>query len=260
MGWQLNIHVIASICYFSISSKATMVICSSFFHSPAPIKLYSGCGAGSNFQFCNSKFASRGFSTAPVSRVTRSEARSGKGWSFVGGSKLNLKPTSKRLSVPCKAGAAVYASLWSSSQIANNVFTLGTAAVLPFYTLMVVAPKAEMTKKSMRSCLPYIVLGIVYAYLLYLSWTPGTLQAMFASKYWMPELSAIASLFTNEVSLSSAWIHLLAIDLFAARQVYHEGLANDIETRHSVSLCLLFCPIGLLSHYITKSLTERARR
>lgn len=32
----------------------------------------------------------------------------------------------------------------ASSQIASNCFTLGTAAVLPFYTLMVVAPKAEL--------------------------------------------------------------------------------------------------------------------
>lgn len=30
-----------------------------------------------------------------------------------------------------------------TSQIAYSAFTLGTAAVLPFYTLMVVAPKAE---------------------------------------------------------------------------------------------------------------------
>lgn len=31
-----------------------------------------------------------------------------------------------------------------NSQIASSVFTLGTAAVLPFYTLMVVAPKAQL--------------------------------------------------------------------------------------------------------------------
>lgn len=34
----------------------------------------------------------------------------------------------------------------TSPQIASGVFTLGTAAVLPFYTLMVVAPTAELVK------------------------------------------------------------------------------------------------------------------
>ncbi|XP_059670587.1 protein MAO HUZI 4, chloroplastic isoform X2 [Cornus florida] len=146
----------------------------------------------------------------------------------------------------------------ASSQIASSVFTLGTVAVLPFYTLMVLAPNAELTKKSMESSIPYVVLGLLYAYLLYLSWTPDTMRMMFASKYWLPELPGIAKMFSNEMTLASAWIHLLAVDLFAARQVFHDGLENRVETRHSVSLCLLFCPIGIVAHVITKALTKSA--
>ena len=41
------------------------------------------------------------------------------------------------------------------------------------------------------------------------------------------------------------------------RQVFHDGLKNKVETRHSVSLCLLFCPIGIATHAITKMLRER---
>ncbi|KAL8034486.1 hypothetical protein ABFX02_12G032100 [Erythranthe guttata] len=155
----------------------------------------------------------------------------------------------------------VYASFCAGmpcSQIANGAFTLGTAAVLPFYTFMVVAPKAELTKKLVSSSVPYMALGLLYAYLLYLSWTPDTMRLMFASKYWLPELPGIAKMFSTEMTLASAWIHLLAVDLFAARQVYYDGLQENIETRHSVTLCLLFCPIGVLSHFITKALT-RAR-
>ncbi|CAK9150697.1 unnamed protein product [Ilex paraguariensis] len=148
----------------------------------------------------------------------------------------------------------------ASSQIASSVFTLGTAAVLPFYTLMVLAPKAELTKKTMESSVPYLVLGLLYAYLLYLSWTPDTIRLMFASKYWLPELSGIAKMFSSEITLASAWIHLLAVDLFAARQIFQDGLDNKIETRHSVSLCLLFCPIGILTHFITKALTKSVEK
>ncbi|KAJ6364862.1 hypothetical protein OIU76_029771 [Salix suchowensis] len=154
--------------------------------------------------------------------------------------------------------SGVKASWLTSSQIASSVFTLGTAAVLPFYTLMVVAPKAEVTRKSMESSIPYIVLGLLYASLLYLSWTPDTMRLMFASQYWLPELPGIAKMFSNEMTLASAWIHLLAVDLFAARQVFNDGLENEVETRHSVSLCLLFCPIGIATHFITKALTRGA--
>ncbi|KAF0918419.1 hypothetical protein E2562_023567 [Oryza meyeriana var. granulata] len=140
----------------------------------------------------------------------------------------------------------------ATSQIASSAFTWGTIAVLPFYTLMVVAPNADVTKRAVDSTAPYVALGLLYAYLLYLSWTPDTLRAMFASKYWLPELPGIVRMFASEMTVASAWIHLLAVDLFAARQVYHDGIKNNIETRHSVSLCLLFCPIGIVTHVVTK--------
>jgi hypothetical protein len=107
----------------------------------------------------------------------------------------------------------------TTSQIASSAFTWGTVAVLPFYTLMVVAPNANIvsipppppmtiavakrlhssvsshhphylvqTKRTVESSAPYVALGILYGYLLYLSWTPDTLRAMFASKYWLPEV------------------------------------------------------------------------
>ncbi|XP_054786752.1 protein ABA DEFICIENT 4, chloroplastic isoform X2 [Prosopis cineraria] len=145
-----------------------------------------------------------------------------------------------------------------SSELASSVFSLGTAAVLPFYTLMIAAPESEITKRSMKSGIPYVLLGLLYTYLLCLSWTPETIQLLFASKYYLPELSSITKMFSSEMTLASAWIHLLAIDLFAARQVFHDGLQNQIETRHSVSLCLFSCPIGVLSHFITKQITKNA--
>ncbi|PAN32047.1 hypothetical protein PAHAL_5G459100 [Panicum hallii] len=151
-------------------------------------------------------------------------------------------------------------ALMTTSQIASAAFTWGTVAVLPFYTLMVVAPNASITKRTVESSAPYVALGLLYAYLLYLSWTPDTLRAMFASKYWLPELPGIVRMFASEMTVASAWIHLLAVDLFAARQVYHDGLKNKIETRHSVSLCLLFCPVGILCHVATKVLAGAVGR
>ncbi|OQU86410.1 hypothetical protein SORBI_3003G087100 [Sorghum bicolor] len=174
-----------------------------------------------------------------------------------------LLPSSSRhgaLRVPVRPRAHRQHAVMTTSQIASCAFTLGTVAVLPFYTLMVVAPNADITKRTVESSAPYVALGLLYAYLLYLSWTPDTLRAMFASKYWLPELPGIVRMFASEMTVASAWIHLLAVDLFAARQVYHDGLKNNIETRHSVSLCLLFCPVGILAHVVTKVLTGAVGR
>ncbi|KAI9379573.1 hypothetical protein POPTR_017G114900v4 [Populus trichocarpa] len=177
-------------------------------------------------------------------RVARVGSDLHRDWSFLGGSRIVIHPKLTNFLVYRKS-SGVNASWLTSSQIASSVFTLGTAAVLPFYTLMVVAPKAEVTRKSMESSIPYVVLGLLYAFLLYL-------------KYWLPELPGIEKIFSSEMTLASAWIHLLVVDLFAARQVFDDGLENEVETRHSVSLCLLFCPIGIVTHVITKALTKSA--
>ncbi|KAI4389314.1 hypothetical protein MLD38_001551 [Melastoma candidum] len=192
-------------------------------------------------------------------RLSEAGTPHGVSWSFAGGWRVVNSPSSlKPVAVSPKCSRVV--SSWvASSQLASVVFTVGTISVLPFYTLMIAAPKAEMTRKCIQSCIPFIALGLLYAYLLYLSWTPDTLGLMFASKYWLPELPGIARMFSNEMTLASAWIHLLVVDLFAARQIFHDGLENEIETRHSVSLCLLFCPIGIMAHFITKALMDRAR-
>ncbi|KAE8818636.1 DNA-binding protein RHL1 [Hordeum vulgare] len=155
----------------------------------------------------------------------------------------------------CKAPLLRPRAWLSTSQIACSAFTLGTVAVLPFYTLMIAAPNANIVSPPLlpqHSHRPYVALGILYAYLLHLSWTPDTIRAMFVSKYWLSEFPDIVRMFASEMTVASAWTHLLAVDLFAARRVYHDGIKNNIETRHSVSLCLLFCPIGRAAHALTK--------
>ncbi|XVF20805.1 hypothetical protein REPUB_Repub12eG0034400 [Reevesia pubescens] len=134
------------------------------------------------------------FTSALRSRTTEhfgQQARVGPGllgeWSFARGTRLFSRQKVSTF-IHCRKSFEVKASWLTTSEIATSMFTLGTAAVLPFYTLMVFAPKAELTKKSMDSSIPYIVLGLLYAYLLYLSWTPDTLRLMFASKYWLPEV------------------------------------------------------------------------
>ncbi|KAJ4963789.1 hypothetical protein NE237_023728 [Protea cynaroides] len=204
-----------------------------------------------------SGFPVRGMGTKLVGQqVARIGIMQNSDWSFLRGTRVDFSPKVAGC-LPYRKSYKVSASWFTNLEIANTVFTLGTAAVLPFYTLMVLAPKAKLTKRTMESTIPYGVLGLLYAYLLYLSWAPDTIQLMFASKYWLPELNSIGKMFSSEMTLASAWIHLLTVDLFAARQVYQDGLENEIETRHSVSMCLLFCPIGIVSHMLTKILTKR---
>ncbi|XP_047319151.1 protein ABA DEFICIENT 4, chloroplastic-like [Impatiens glandulifera] len=192
---------------------------------------------------------------------SKSSLRLNSNWSFITGSRFLIRPPpSSSFNLQRKIHGFSPAAAWLSPELASNAFTWSTVAVLPYYSLMVIAPKSELTKRSMESSVPYVVLGLVYGYLLYLSWTPDTLRTMFASEYLLPELPGMAKLFSNEMTLASAWVHLLAIDLFAARQVFMDGLEEEIETRHSVTLCLMSCPVGILSHVITKAMIKSKRK
>ncbi|XP_019249281.1 PREDICTED: protein ABA DEFICIENT 4, chloroplastic-like isoform X2 [Nicotiana attenuata] len=196
-----------------------------------------------------------------VSRQKVEELRSklSTGWSFLGGSRIVIRPNVTRNLLQRKS-SRVSASWFSTSEIAATAFPLGSLSVLPFYVFMVVAPKAEFTHKVMESKLPYIVLGRLYAYILVLSWRPDTLQLLFHYQDLIPDQAGITQLFSREMSLASAWIHILVMDLFAARLVYLDGLQNCVETRHSVSLCLMSCPIGVISHFITKALSNKSNK
>ncbi|KAH8937926.1 hypothetical protein BDL97_16G055800 [Sphagnum fallax] len=146
-----------------------------------------------------------------------------------------------------------------SLMMAGALFTFGTAFVVPLYTTMVVAPHWDWTKKLAETSFPYMVLGALYIYLLSLSWTSETLRLMFSSKYWLPELPGITRMFSSTITVASAWIHLLAVDLFCGRHVYLDGLQHNVETRHSLVLCLMMCPIGIISHLLTKAVTLSLR-
>ncbi|KAG4926153.1 protein ABA DEFICIENT 4, chloroplastic-like [Glycine soja] len=236
-----------------------MYFSSCFSHSPLTLKAMKPCGSvgkGKNFAF---PIRSNGAELCD-GHIVRSRVNLSGDWSFIGGSRIIVKPKATRLLLHYPKRGQMQASCFIGSQLTSTVFTVGTIAVLPFYTLMVLAPKSELTKKSMESSIPYVVLSILYAYLLYLSWTPETVRLIFASKYLLPELAGIAKMFSSEMTLASAWIHLLVVDLFAARHIFQDGLKNQIETRHSVSFCLFFCPIGILTHVITKSMTKPARK
>lgn len=143
--------------------------------------------------------------------------------------------------------------------LAASLFTFATAFVIPIYSVMIFAPEWAVTRRVVESSIPYAVLGALYLYLLALSWTPQTLPLMFSSKYWLPELPAITRMFSSTLTVASAWIHLLAVDLFAGRHVYLDGYERQVETRHSLVLCLMFGPVGILSHVLTKLIVGFSR-
>lgn len=118
--------------------------------------------------------------------------------------------------------------------------------ILPFWTLMIFLPNWQLTRKIMSSYLPFVALALVYLYLLINCINLESAQALIN-----PKLADITGLFTDETVIATGWVHFIALDLFMGRWVYWKGQQTGVLTVHSITLCLLAGPLGLLSHIMT---------
>lgn len=124
--------------------------------------------------------------------------------------------------------------------------------VLPFWALIILLPNWGVTRRVMESYLPFVALAGVYLYLFISSITPENAQALSN-----PQLADIARFFADERAAATGWIHFLVMDLFIGRWIYWEGQKMGIWTIHSLALCLFAGPLGLLSHILTRWISQR---
>ena len=90
---------------------------------------------------------------------------------------------------------------------------------------------------------------------------PETLRLMFAEAvHFLPALESVAALFRDPATVASAWAHLLCLDLLVARELLQDGRRRGVATAHSVLLCFMCGPLGLLAHLATRALAAATRR
>ena len=133
-----------------------------------------------------------------------------------------------------------------------QLFNGANLFVLPFWALMILLPNWGVTRRVMESYIPYVVLASLYLYLFVNSITPESAQALSS-----PQLADIARAFADEKVMATGWIHYLVMDLFIGRWIYWEGQRTGVWTIHSLVLCLFAGPLGLLSHIMTKWISQR---
>jgi hypothetical protein len=128
----------------------------------------------------------------------------------------------------------------------TQLFNLANLFVLPFWSLMILLPKWNISKKILESYVPFIPLVGLYIYFL-----SGTITTESAQALANPQLADIARFFSEQTAAATGWVHFLVMDLFVGRWIYWQGQQKNIWTIHSLILCLFAGPIGLLSHILT---------
>lgn len=135
----------------------------------------------------------------------------------------------------------------------EHVFLLANWGVLPFWLLLVFAPRQTATKKLVHSMVPCLLLTPLYAFLLW-----GDHPGPEGASFW--NLAGVTRIFTTPWTITACWIHYLVFDLFVGAWEVRE--AERLGIRHvfvvpSVVLTLLFGPVGLLSFAILRGASKR---
>lgn len=135
------------------------------------------------------------------------------------------------------------------------LFVAGGFTVLPFWGLMLLAPRWSLTARLMRS--PWVIAGPLAAYAaLVVPRLPALLPAVAR-----PELGTIAALLGTPLGATVAWMHFLALDLLAGRWIFLDARARGmpaIARAPILLLTLLFAPLGLIAYAAVTSRAGRA--
>ena len=130
----------------------------------------------------------------------------------------------------------------------DTLFSLANAGVLPFWLLLVVAPRWEWTQRLVHSVVVPVFYGLLYV-------------ALFASAPAAPEgasmssLDGLVALFSVREVVFAGWVHYLVFDLFVRAWIARDASRRGIH--HGIVVpCLLFTfmlgPSGLLLYVIVR--------
>jgi len=130
---------------------------------------------------------------------------------------------------------------------------------------MILAPRASVVRKTMRSYWVLAPLALIYLALLAYSWSPDTLSILMPGSLadgftggfnpqFFPKLSGIQALFSRPATAASWLAHITAVNAFLGRTIYLDGIATSTPTALSLLVAAVFGPLGLLLHWLTKTL------
>lgn len=134
------------------------------------------------------------------------------------------------------------------------VYNFLNLVVLPFWLLMIFAPRWTVTKKVIGSLWPFAIVPLIYVFSI----------ALAASEFQaVPldfSLAGITALAGSQQATLILWAHILALDLFAARWVFHDsqerGMVQWLASLFVFSI-MMAGPAGLLLYILARSMKKR---
>ncbi|QDZ18972.1 hypothetical protein HOP50_02g14790 [Chloropicon primus] len=181
-------------------------------------------------------------------------------------------------SAPAQAASAAAAAPAASSL----AFNLGTSAVLvPAYLALLALGRRRIrlvdriwsppptrhettttssSNNNNKDLLPFLLPFLLgSAFLLSLVGAPCSTLLDLSRSCWTNGIPALQALLRDPAATALVWTQITFLDFLVARHVLRDREAG-VPWRHSVALCFVVGPAGLLSHLLTKALFHTSKR
>ena len=131
----------------------------------------------------------------------------------------------------------------------ENIYIIANWCVIPFWLLLIFLPNNQITNFFTQSIIPFLLLGVGYAYLSYKIFLE---ENIFDGFELYSGLDSLYSMFANEVLLLVFWLHFLALSLFMGAWIVRDSrkyLVPKIVIIPSLILTYFTGPIGLVIYW-----------
>ncbi len=136
----------------------------------------------------------------------------------------------------------------------ETLFKIVNYGMLPFWALLLFAPRSSWTKRLVHSPVLLLLLAPLYAFLLFFH-SPMPSDGNFRTLY------GVMILFTSPSAVLAGWIHYLIVDLFIGAWESRDAMRRGIPHLWLLPCLLatmLAAPIGLLLYVILRFAKTRA--
>ncbi len=138
----------------------------------------------------------------------------------------------------------------------DTLFTLANLSVIPAWLLLIVAPRAAITKNLVHSLVYPAILGVAYVSGILTSASSG-------SGADMGSLASLSAAFSNPSFMLIGWLHYLVFDLFVGAWEARDASRSNVPHLWLVPcliLTFMLGPTGLLLYLAIRYVYSKSLR
>ena len=135
----------------------------------------------------------------------------------------------------------------------ETIYFYSNFVVLPFWIMLVFIPAFRITKILVYSIILPLILGSLYAYIIYQGFLLNNSFLEVFEIYL--GIESLYTVFSNDIFLTFFWIHFLSLNLFLGTWTANDGVKYDIPKKlvfFPLFIIYFTGPVGLVLYWLIR--------